>query len=129
MDERKHADPPVSEVVVFDEHEALARVFDDRELLADMLALLERESKRLMKLMDAALAEGDMEGVRKAAHSLKGAAFNCSAKKLAFHAHLMEHAAKEGRADKAAELRKKLPALLEELLKEAAPYLARGGMH
>jgi PAS domain S-box-containing protein len=64
---------------VLDETVALARVGDDRELLAEMAELFLHECPQLMNDLQRAVASGDPAIVKSAAHKLKGAVDNFAA--------------------------------------------------
>ena len=57
---------------VMDEATALSRVGDDRELLQDLASLFLRESSKLLKAIEDALATGNPQQLKVAAHSMKG---------------------------------------------------------
>ena len=52
--------------------EALDRIGGDEELLRDLCHIFLEESPKLLQKLQQAVAEGDSDGVMRAAHSLKG---------------------------------------------------------
>lgn len=64
---------------VLDQASLLARVAGDRKLMRELADIFLAEAPPMMKRIAAALAAGDPEQARKAAHALKGAAANLSA--------------------------------------------------
>jgi HPt (histidine-containing phosphotransfer) domain-containing protein len=60
--------------------ELLARVEDDRELLAELLALFLKDYPKLRDVLHHAIDSGDACQVEKAAHALKGMLANLSIK-------------------------------------------------
>jgi HPt (histidine-containing phosphotransfer) domain-containing protein len=63
----------------FDEAALLERVEGDVELLAEIVALFREGSPRLLEEVRAAVAAGDSAALKRAAHTLKGAASNFGA--------------------------------------------------
>src|ERR1700733_3470148 len=53
-------------------NEALERIGGDQELLADLCKIFLEESPKLMAKLRQAIADGDYDGLMRAAHSLKG---------------------------------------------------------
>jgi len=74
----------------------LERVEGDQELLAEMVHLFEEDAPKLLAAMRDALHRCDMVVLERAAHSLKGAAGNLSAKAAAAAASQLEKDAKNG---------------------------------
>ena len=74
----------------------LERVEGDQELLAEMVHLFEEDAPKLLAAMREALQRRDMAVLERAAHSLKGAAGNLSAKAAAAAASQLEKDAKNG---------------------------------
>ena len=63
----------------FDKASLLDRVEGDTELLAEIVALFLEDSPRLLDDVRHAVAAGDAPALKRAAHTLKGAASNFSA--------------------------------------------------
>lgn len=76
--------------------ELLARVENDRELLAELLALFLKDYPRLRDALHHAIHESDAYQVEKAAHALKGMLANLSIKNGAELAAAIETAARAG---------------------------------
>ena len=79
-----------------DRDSLLERVEGDQELLAEMVHLFEEDAPKLLAAMREALQRRDMAVLERAAHSLKGAAGNLSAKAAAAAASQLEKDAKNG---------------------------------
>jgi signal transduction histidine kinase/DNA-binding response OmpR family regulator len=62
--------PP--EAVSWNKTEALDRIGGDEELLRDLCHIFLEESPKLLQKLQQAVADGDSDGVMRAAHSLKG---------------------------------------------------------
>jgi CheY-like chemotaxis protein len=63
---------PVAEAASWNRAEALNRIGGDEKLLEEVCHIFLEESPKLMRKLQQAVAEGDCEGVARAAHSLKG---------------------------------------------------------
>lgn len=94
----------------------LERVEGDRELLAEMVHLFQEEAPQLLAAMRDALARGDMAVMERAAHSLKGAASNLSAKVAAGAAMRLETDARNKDADSAGKSLGELERTVERVL-------------
>jgi HPt (histidine-containing phosphotransfer) domain-containing protein len=68
----------------------------DAAFAAELLGMLAAEAAKLMERIDAALAAGDREGVRGAAHALKGSSATLGFAALSDSARRLELAAKTG---------------------------------
>ena len=115
--EQKTSDPKI--VPIFDE-ERLAELRDSipRESLGDMLAQIPDEGLKSIAQIKQAIATGDLEAARRAAHALAGVAGNFAAAKL-------ERFAREIEADARAE--NTIDALvpdLENALRQTEEYLS-----
>jgi HPt (histidine-containing phosphotransfer) domain-containing protein len=78
--------------------EFLARVDNDRELLAELLTLFQEDFPRLRDALHGAVDAGDPCQVQQAAHTLKGMLANLSIKQGAELAANIEAAARSGDA-------------------------------
>ena len=78
--------------------ELLARVDNDRELLAELLTLFKENFPRLQDALHSAVDSGDPLQIGKAAHTLKGMLGNLSIKQGAELAAGVEAAARAGDA-------------------------------
>jgi HPt (histidine-containing phosphotransfer) domain-containing protein len=76
--------------------ELLARVEDDRELLADLLNLFQEDFPRLRAALRSAAESGNAAETQKAAHALKGMLANLSMRRAAELAAGVEAAARAG---------------------------------
>jgi CheY-like chemotaxis protein len=82
--------PPV------DEGALLARVGGDKRLLTQLVKLFLTDCPRMMSKIDKAVNRGDAEGLRLAAHSLKGSVGNFAAPAAYEAARRLEEMAREG---------------------------------
>jgi two-component system, sensor histidine kinase and response regulator len=78
----------------FDRASLLERLEGDRELLLEMVDLFRQDAPQLLSALRDALGNGDMVLLERSAHSLKGAASNLSAKRIATAALQLEKDAK-----------------------------------
>lgn len=74
----------------------LARVEDDRELLAELLMMFQQECPGLLDALHEAMGVGDLPAAANAAHTLKGMLANLSMMRGASMAATFEAAAKAG---------------------------------
>ncbi|MBK8254218.1 MAG: response regulator [Polyangiaceae bacterium] len=112
------ASPPM-----FDEAAALEHAGGDRELLAEVLAVFVDESPAwLHDLFDAA-ARGEGDQLRRAAHTIKGAASNCGARETSEAAAVVERLAASGDVAAAATKASELATLLKQLAQSVQSYL------
>jgi CheY-like chemotaxis protein len=80
----------------FDATEILARVGDDRELLAELVEIYRTDTPMLLARLRAAVAGGDARGVEEAAHAIKGTVGNFGAPAAAAEAAALEKMAQAG---------------------------------
>ncbi len=113
---------------VFDVDAVLARVEDDRELLAELLALFFDEYPKLLESISQAVQQRQAVEVERLSHSLKSALLNLSAPRAADAAHqaeLLGHAADfQGAAAALSHLREELDQLrhaMEQFLRTSSP--------
>ncbi len=109
--------------MVFDESTALERVFNDRELLGEMIGLFFEEAPRLMAQMQDSIAAGEAQGLERAAHSLKGAAGSIGAADVMGLARALEEMGRAAELAEASSAYARLEAgmvQLEHLLKAFA---------
>lgn len=92
---RKDADPPLLY------EEALKRTMGDRDFLLEMLREFLQHLPGQVEEINRALEAGDAEGLRAHSHSIKGAAYNMSAVRVADAARQLEDAGREEELDKA----------------------------
>jgi|GEM_PF-2342407 len=74
----------------FDHSKALELTEGDEELLRDLIMLFKQESAELTGQLQTAIAAGDGDSVRKAAHRLKGASASVGATQIAAVARKLE---------------------------------------
>jgi len=103
---------------VFDLEDMLARLMDDKDLGAKVVAAFLDDAPQQLQILRKMLEEGDAEGARRQAHTLKGAAATMSAEPLRALCSEVQEAAAAGELRRALVL---LPGLQEqfELLKTA----------
>ncbi|TWT90065.1 Signal transduction histidine-protein kinase BarA [Pseudobythopirellula maris] len=93
---------------LWDPEKALSRLRGDRSLLMDMIKFYEEDHLTLLKTIDAQQQAGELDDLQRAAHSLKGLASTFEADRTVGAARDLEHAARDGEADKLEPLVKKL---------------------
>lgn len=94
----------------------------DEQLAREMVALFVGECPRMIGAIQDALAAGDADAVRRAAHSFKGAVGNFTSEGLTVTARELEQAAAEGRLDEAEGLVRRLDGELGALLRAMAEF-------
>jgi two-component system, sensor histidine kinase and response regulator len=94
--------PSEISIDVLDWGEALRNSGVGDEVLREMAVLFLDESKKLLTEISEAMSRGDLPGLRRAAHTLKGRAAALSAKLATESALELETIAKEARLDEAA---------------------------
>jgi PAS domain S-box-containing protein len=93
---RATAQPVAANGVIIDFRQALGRMADDGDLLAEVLAIFREETPRTLAEIAAALDACDCDRVFRIAHSLKGAAGNISANPVQAAARTVELAGRNG---------------------------------
>lgn len=106
---------------VVDLHEALERVQGDRELLLELIGIFLEDCPKKVDAIKEAIAKGDFLLLREAAHSMKGASGNISAKKLYQTFLAIEEMGKKNDLQSAQEVLEDL----EGQLKDLKDYLAK----
>jgi HPt (histidine-containing phosphotransfer) domain-containing protein len=106
-------DAGASNELVLDLDKLRQRFDDDLELLNEIFHVFIAEAPGRRADMEQALAAGDLSGLSRSAHSLKGVAGTMFAEPLRRAAYALEMAAKEGDADRSAPLTAALLDLLE----------------
>jgi HPt (histidine-containing phosphotransfer) domain-containing protein len=91
---------------IIDLPDVLERVQDDKELLLELLDIYQEDFVIKRQSLAEGIASKDYTKIKEAAHSMKGASGNISAKRLYATCMQLEHQAKESN-----------PAGLDELLK------------
>jgi two-component system, sensor histidine kinase len=85
------------DTIAFDEPDLLKRLCGNQALKARVLRVFAEDCPSRLAEISAAIADGDAERVRRAAHALKGSSGNVAARGLADAAHALELAAATGR--------------------------------
>lgn len=93
----------------------LDRFDHDRELLQEVMAVFVAEAPERARRIEDAAARGDMEGLVRLAHSLKGVCGTMHAEPLRELCYRVEMAARTGEEQVAGELAPQLLAMLGEL--------------
>lgn len=91
----------------------MARLGGDRELLGELAGLYLEDEPGLLAQLEAAVARGEAEGIRRAAHAIKGSVANFAAARAQAAAFALEQAGRHGDLAPA-------PALLDALRTELA---------
>jgi PAS domain S-box-containing protein len=96
--------PPAGEApaLLFDEPAAMGFAGGDRRLLKQVIGLFRSDSAARLRAIDRAVRKGDAEGLRVAAHTLKGAAAAVGAASARQLAALLEQMGRSGQLDAAA---------------------------
>ena len=108
---------------MFDAQKALQQAGDDPDLLAEVLGVFVDESAGWARDIQDAAAARDAERLRRAAHTVKGAASNCGAAQTAALASSVEHLASGGDIGIAAESAADLVTQLHKLANSVRDYL------
>ena len=90
----------------------IAQRAGDEDLARQMALLFIAECPRMLEAVQDALARGQADAIRRAAHAIKGAAGNFAPDGLAATARLLEQAAADGRLEEA-------PGLVDRLERDA----------
>jgi len=84
---------------IIDLKDALERVQDDKELLAELFDIYQEDFVIKRKALGEAVTAGDISKIKEIAHSMKGSSGNISAKPLYATCLKIEMLAKEGKTD------------------------------
>jgi len=84
---------------IIDLKDALERVQDDKELLAELFDIYQEDFVVKRAALGAAISAGDIAKIKEVAHSMKGSSGNISAKPLYAACLKLEMLAKEGKTD------------------------------
>lgn len=103
-----------------DRSSILEQLDGSQELLTELVQLFLVEAPQLIEAMRKALQQGDMQGLGRSAHSMKGAAGNFCAHATVSAASQLEDYAKKGDAESAKAALATLQAIMERLLPELA---------
>jgi len=105
----------------------LDRFDHDQELIREVMTVFVAETPERARRIEDAAARGDMEGLVRLAHSLKGVCGTIHAEPLRELCYRVEMAARAGEAQVTAELAPQLLAMLGELA-ETLEKAARGAL-
>lgn len=100
---------------IIDLKDVLVRVQNDKELLFEILGIFLEDCPTKIQSIKEAVAKKDFNVIREAAHSMKGASANISAKKINPIFLQIEQMAKNNSLDGIEELLEKLNGAFEEL--------------
>ncbi len=103
--------------------EVLERVDGDQEFLRELLVMFREDSRTSMKKAKAALVNGEMEEVSRAAHTIKGMLKNLAFGGSGEIAAALETAASAGLKDETAKLLGKLERSLAEIMEKVEAQL------
>lgn len=101
---------------VFDFPGSLKRMGNDLQLFEEMVGFLRDDSPRWLAKLHAALDEGNCDGVRHAAHTLRGQVSNFGAHRAILAAGAVEAAARERRTSDLTSAVDELDTAYDELL-------------
>ena len=98
----------------------LEQLDGNSELLIELVQLFSEEAPQLIESMRKSLQQGDMKGLARSAHSMKGAASNFLAHRTVGAASQLEDDAKRGDTESARTALAALEGIVERLLTELA---------
>lgn len=104
--------------------ELLHRLDGDQEFVCDLLRIFREDSHANLQKARTALANGDLPGLMRVAHTLKGMLRNLSMNRAGETAFALESASRQGDGKAAEEFLAQLEQALAELLPEVDAYLA-----
>lgn len=100
----------------FDRNTVLENLGGDESLLAEVSGIFIADWPENLARLRAAVAAGDAEAVRRAAHAVKGAAGNFSAERAVQAARTLEFAGRDGDLSQAPQLLDETVAAVEALV-------------
>jgi len=89
-------DTPVPSLPVFDYDDFMERMDGDMDLLKEVIEIFLEDAPNLVAALRSAVRNRNAEAMERAAHTLKGAAANISAKRLQQLSHVMQEMVKKG---------------------------------
>ncbi|MFZ2807470.1 MAG: Hpt domain-containing protein [Desulfosalsimonadaceae bacterium] len=89
-------DTPVPSLPVFDYDDFMERMDGDMDLLKEVIEIFLEDAPNLVAALRLAVSNRNGEAMERAAHTLKGAAANISAKRLQQLSHIMQETIKKG---------------------------------
>ena len=104
--------------------ELLHRLDGDQEFLCDLLRIFREDSQANLQKARAALANGDLPGLMRVAHTLKGMLRNLSMNRAGETAFALESASRQGDGKEAEAFLAQLGQALAELFPEVDAHLA-----
>jgi HPt (histidine-containing phosphotransfer) domain-containing protein len=107
---------------IIDLQDALERVQDDKELLAELFDIYQEDFIVRRKALAEGIATNDLVKIKEAAHSLKGSSGNISAKPLYQACLKLETMAREGQTQGIKEIADSLDGYFEEVKIFAARF-------
>jgi HPt (histidine-containing phosphotransfer) domain-containing protein len=109
-----------NEQPIFDRTDALSRIADDEELLDTLIGMFRDDAPGYLAEIESALENGDMAGVVRGAHTLKGVLATFSALRAEARARELEQLAKNGDAAACGALLPSVKAEVETFLQAIA---------
>ena len=116
----------MSNNVIINRPELADRLDNDFELFSELTDLFFEDSESLLEKIDNAIKAGDCEGLRKSAHTLKGAVSNFSALAAYDAAFVLEQAGRDKKIEGADELFSKLQDEIKKVVGEMRLIIASG---
>ncbi len=116
---------PAEAAEIFDWEGALDTFLGQKETVAGLLGRFIEKADSQMGELEASLEAGELTRFREIAHSLKGASWNLSARRLGDAALAGETAGKQGDPEAAAWALGEIRSAFEEFERAAAPYARR----
>ena len=104
--------------------ELLHRLDEDQEFFCELLRIFREDSQANLQKARAAQAEGDLPGLMRIAHTLKGMLRNLSMNRAAEMAFALESASRQGKGKEAEEFLAQVEQAVTELLPEVDAQLA-----
>ena len=122
--EKIQANDPDSAEEIWNLHELLERLDNDHSFLSELLTVFRQDSQDDLQDAKTKLAAGDLPGLERTAHTLKGMMRNLLMNRAALTASHLEIAARQEQAEEAAALLLRLEKDLRELLQEVNVQMA-----
>ena len=107
---------------IIDLKDALERVQDDKELLAELFDIYQEDFVLKRKALGDAITTGDIPKIKEVAHSMKGSSGNISARPLHAACLQLESLAKQGTTDGMQEVAFAIDGYFEEIKIFAARF-------
>ena len=104
--------------------ELLQRLDEDEEFLCELLRIFREDSQANLQKARLAMAAGDLPGLMRIAHTLKGMLKNLSMNRAAERAFALETASRQGKGKEVEEFLRQLEQAVAELLPEVDAQLA-----